>query len=97
MLRVGLLFPERVEAGELFTGCNGAHCPAGLYVGRAAKGFGSEMLVQIADTNEARTARQIDLAVRILEPILLAMMAGMVFCIAVALLLPILTMGSGLT
>ncbi len=52
------------------------------------------VLVQIADTNEARTARQIDLAVRILEPILLAMMAGVVFCIAMALLLPILTMGS---
>jgi general secretion pathway protein F/type IV pilus assembly protein PilC len=52
------------------------------------------VLVQIADTNEVRTARQIDLAVRILEPILLAMMAGIVFCIAMALLLPILTMGS---
>ena len=54
------------------------------------------VLVQIADTNEARTARQIDLGVRVLEPILLAMMAGMVFCIAIALLLPILTMGSGI-
>lgn len=53
------------------------------------------VLIQIADTNEARTARQIDLAVRILEPILLTMMAGMVFCIAMALLLPILTMGTG--
>ena len=53
------------------------------------------VLVQIADTNEARTARTIDLAVRILEPILLAVMAGVVFCIAVALLLPILTMGAG--
>ncbi len=52
------------------------------------------VLVQIADTNEARTARQIDLAVRILEPILLTMMAGVVFCIAIALLLPILTMGT---
>jgi len=52
------------------------------------------VLVQIADTNEARTARQIDLAVRILEPILLAIMAGVVLCIAIALLLPILTMGS---
>ena len=52
------------------------------------------VLIQIADTNEARTARQIDLAVRILEPILLTMMAGMVFCIAMALLLPILTMGT---
>lgn len=52
------------------------------------------VLVQIADTNEARTARQIDLAVRVLEPILLAMMAAVVFCIAIALLLPILTMGT---
>jgi general secretion pathway protein F/type IV pilus assembly protein PilC len=53
------------------------------------------VLVQIADTNEARTARSIDLAVRVLEPILLAIMAGVVLCIAVALLLPILTMGAG--
>ena len=54
------------------------------------------VLVQIAETNEARTARSIDLAVRVLEPILLAMMAGVVFCIAVALLLPILTMGTAI-
>ncbi len=54
------------------------------------------VLVQIADTNESRTARSIDLAVRILEPILLLVMALAVFCIAVALLLPILTMGSGI-
>ncbi|MGB2988221.1 MAG: type II secretion system F family protein [Phycisphaerae bacterium] len=54
------------------------------------------VLVQIADTNEARTARQIDLAVRVVEPVLLVMMASVVFCIAVALLLPILTMGSGM-
>jgi general secretion pathway protein F/type IV pilus assembly protein PilC len=53
------------------------------------------VLVQIAETNEMRTARSIDLAVRVLEPILLMFMAGVVFCIAVALLLPILTMGTG--
>lgn len=52
------------------------------------------VLVQIADTNEARTARQIDLGVRVLEPILLVFMAFAVFCIAVGLLLPILTMGT---
>ena len=52
------------------------------------------VLVQIADTNEARTARAVDLGVRVLEPILLLIMAMLVFCIAVALLLPILTMGS---
>lgn len=52
------------------------------------------VLIQIAETNEARTARQIDLAVRLLEPVLLVAMAGVVLCIAVALLLPILTMSS---
>lgn len=53
------------------------------------------VLVQIADTNEARTARQIDLAVRVLEPLLLLAMALIVAFMMVALLLPILTMGSG--
>lgn len=52
------------------------------------------VLIQIAETNEARTARSIDLGVRVLEPVLLVIMAGAVFCIAIALLLPILTMGS---
>jgi general secretion pathway protein F/type IV pilus assembly protein PilC len=52
------------------------------------------VLVQIADTNEARTARAIELGVRVLEPILLVIMAMVVFSIAVALLLPILTLGT---
>jgi len=52
------------------------------------------VLIQIADTNEARTGRQIDLGVRLLEPVLLMVMAAMVLCIALALLLPILTMSS---
>lgn len=52
------------------------------------------VLIQIADANEARTARSIDLAVRLLEPMLLMCMAVLVGIIAIALLLPILTMGS---
>ncbi len=52
------------------------------------------VLVHIAETNEARTARTIDIAVRLLEPILLVIMAGVVLVIALALLLPILTMAS---
>lgn len=52
------------------------------------------VLVQIAERNEVRTARQIELAVRVLEPILLFIMAMVVFCISIALLLPILTMGT---
>lgn len=53
------------------------------------------VLITIADSYEARTARSIDLAMRLLEPLLLVGMAGIVAVIAVALLLPILTMSSG--
>ncbi|MCP4590525.1 MAG: type II secretion system F family protein [bacterium] len=53
-----------------------------------------KMLIEVADTNEARTARKIDLAVRLVEPILLICIAVLVLCIALALLLPILTMSS---
>ncbi|MEJ2066435.1 MAG: type II secretion system F family protein, partial [Deltaproteobacteria bacterium] len=48
----------------------------------------------IADTNEVRVARAIDLAVRLLEPVLLLVMAVMVLIIALAILVPILTSSS---
>lgn len=50
-----------------------------------------KVLVQIADTNEARLARKIDLGVRLVEPILLVFIAAIVLLIALALLVPILT------
>jgi len=52
------------------------------------------VLVQIADSNEVRTAREIDLGVRLLEPLLLMFMASLVLVIAIALLVPILRMSS---
>ncbi|MBN2560840.1 MAG: type II secretion system F family protein [Phycisphaerae bacterium] len=52
------------------------------------------VLITIADSYETRTGRSIDLMVRLLEPLLLVGMAGIVAIIAVALLLPILTMSS---
>ncbi len=52
------------------------------------------VLVQIADSNEARTARQIDLGVRLLEPMMLLFMAVFVVIIAIALLVPILRMSA---
>jgi len=52
------------------------------------------VLVQIADSNEARTGRQIDLGVRLLEPIMLLVMASFVLVIAIALLVPILRMST---
>ena len=51
------------------------------------------VLVQIADANEVRTARQVDLAVRVLEPLLLVAMAANVMVILLALLLPMMSMG----
>jgi len=51
------------------------------------------VLVQIADANEVRTARQVDLAVRVLEPLLLVGMALNVMVILLALLLPMMSMG----
>jgi general secretion pathway protein F len=53
-----------------------------------------KVLVGIADTQEARTARQIDLFVRLLEPFMLLVMGMLVMFIAAALLLPILRMAT---
>ncbi|MDP6637509.1 MAG: type II secretion system F family protein [Phycisphaerae bacterium] len=50
------------------------------------------VLVQVADTVEKRTNRQVDTAVHLIEPIILVLMALMVGAIALALLFPIFTM-----
>lgn len=52
------------------------------------------VLVTIADSYEARTGRTVDLMMRLLEPLLLVGMAMIVAVIAIALLLPILTMSN---
>lgn len=52
------------------------------------------VLVEIANTQEARTARQLDLFVRLLEPLMLLLMGAMLLFIAIALLLPILQMAT---
>jgi len=51
------------------------------------------VLLDIADGLERRTWRRLDLAVRLLEPILLLVLAGIVLFVVVALLWPILKMG----
>jgi general secretion pathway protein F/type IV pilus assembly protein PilC len=53
-----------------------------------------KVLVEMADTQEERTARQIDLVVRLLEPAMLLFMGVVVGFIALALLLPILQLAS---
>jgi len=51
-------------------------------------------LLGIATSVERHTWRKLDLAVRLLEPLLLAVEAGLVLVLAVALLLPVLKMST---
>ncbi len=52
------------------------------------------VLVEIADGLEKRTARRLDLVVRLLEPIMLLVLAGAVLLVVIALLLPVIKMSS---
>jgi general secretion pathway protein F len=53
-----------------------------------------KVLLQIADTVERRTNRQVDQAVRLIEPAILCVVAAGVGFLAMGLLLPILTLAS---
>lgn len=55
-----------------------------------------KVLLQIADTVERRTNRQVDQAVRLIEPAILCVVAGGIGFLALGLLLPIFTMASAL-
>ena len=52
------------------------------------------VLVDIADSLEKRTARNLELMVKLLEPIMLLVMAGLTLLIVMGLLLPVFKMGS---
>ena len=52
------------------------------------------VLIEIADGLEKQTKRRLDLAVRLLEPILLLFLAGAVLCVVIALLMPVIKMSS---
>jgi general secretion pathway protein F/type IV pilus assembly protein PilC len=52
------------------------------------------VLVEIADNLELRTERRLDLFVRLLEPVMLLMLASVVLVVVLALLLPIIKMSS---
>jgi general secretion pathway protein F/type IV pilus assembly protein PilC len=54
------------------------------------------VLLDIADTMERRTWRRLELAVRLLEPLMLLVMAAIVLVVVIALLLPVLKMSSAL-
>ena len=55
-----------------------------------------KVLLQIADTVERRTTRQIDTAVRLVEPVILCVVAAGIGFLALGLLLPVFTMAGSL-
>ena len=60
-----------------------------ISVGEEANNL-ENVLIDIADNLERRTNRELDIAVRMLEPLLLLVMAAIVLFVVVALLVPIL-------
>lgn len=60
-----------------------------IAVGEEANNL-ENVLVDIADTLERRTNREVDMVVRLLEPIMLLVMAAVVLFVVIAILLPIL-------
>ena len=55
-----------------------------------------KVLLQVADTVERRTNRQVDAAVRLVEPLLLLVMALAIGFVAIGLLYPIITMAQAM-
>lgn len=55
-----------------------------------------QVLLNIADGLERRTWRQLDLFVRLLEPVMLMVLAGAVLVVVIALLLPVIKMSNTL-
>lgn len=55
-----------------------------------------KVLVDIADTQERLTMRKLDLVVRLLEPMMLLVLAGIVLCVVIALMLPMVRMSQAL-
>ncbi|HLQ46969.1 MAG TPA: type II secretion system F family protein, partial [Planctomycetaceae bacterium] len=60
-----------------------------IAVGEEANNL-EHVLINIADTMERRTQRLMDLAVRLLEPLLLIVMAGLILFVVIGLLLPVM-------
>jgi len=90
---------DNVQAGdrlaEPLAACG--HFPADLIemiaIGEESNNL-ENVLVNIAETQETQTMRKVDLMVRMLEPLMLVALAGMVLFIVIALLLPIFKMSS---
>lgn len=90
---------ENISAGQSLAGPLGAcgHFPATVVemISVAEESNTLEtVLVNIADSLERRTWRQLDIVVRLLEPIMLLIMAAIVLVLVIALLLPLIKMST---
>jgi len=64
-----------------------------ISVGEEANNL-EQVLINVADTMEQRTNRRLDMFVRLLEPLLLLIMASIILFVMIALLVPILQSSS---
>jgi len=55
-----------------------------------------DVLVNIADTIDRKTARQLDMMVRLVEPAMLLVMGSIIMFVLVALLLPVFDMSAAM-
>jgi type II secretory pathway component PulF len=92
---------ENISAGESLAGPLAAcgHFPdmvvEMIAVAEQANNL-ENVLLDIAESMERRTWRRLELAVRLLEPILLLFLAGIVLLVVIALLMPVIKMSSTL-
>jgi general secretion pathway protein F len=56
-----------------------------------------KVLIDVSDSLEKRTARQLELMVKLLEPLMLLVMAGVTLLVVAGLLLPVFKMGSAVS
>jgi len=92
---------ENVRAGETLAeplGVSGFFPPEVLEMIAVAEESNQleKTLLQIADTVERRTNRQVDLGVRLIEPMILIMLAAGIGIFAVALVYPIFSMAGSI-
>jgi general secretion pathway protein F/type IV pilus assembly protein PilC len=90
---------ENISAGQSLAGplgASGRFPPAVVEMIAVAEQANNleNVLLGIANSVDRHTWRKLDLAVRLLEPLLLAIVAGMVLVLVIALLLPVMKMST---
>ncbi len=90
-VRAGETLAQPLREGKLFP----AEVVEMIAVGEESNQL-EKVLVQIADTVERRTNRQVDMAVRLIEPAILLLMGMTIGFVAVGLLYPMLIMSQAL-